>query len=71
MDSLRLKFLSIKKAFDTVDHQILCEKLKYYGIKGIANKWFSSYLSGRAQFVKINECTSEEQYTMASLKIPF
>ena len=47
-------FVDFQKAFDTVDHQILIQKLNYYGIRGIANNWFSSYLQNRTQFVSIN-----------------
>ena len=36
--------IDFQKAFDTVDHQILIQKLNYYGIRGTANNWFSSYL---------------------------
>ena len=46
-------FVDFQKAFDTVDHQILIQKLNY-GIRGIANNWFSSYLQNRTQFVSIN-----------------
>ena len=47
-------FVDLQKAFDTVDHEILSSKLDYYGIRGISNNWFKSYLSYRKQFVSIN-----------------
>ena len=47
-------FVDLQKAFDTVDHQLLLAKLKYYGVRGIPLEWFRSYLTNRSQFVKIN-----------------
>ena len=47
-------FVDLQKAFDTVDHQILLAKLSHYGICGVSNDWFKSYLSNRSQYVSIN-----------------
>ncbi len=45
-------FLDLKKAFDTVDYHILCQKLAAYGVVGSANAWFRNYLSNRKQVTR-------------------
>ena len=53
--------LDFAKAFDTVNRDILFEKLKYYGIRGLPLNWFKSYLSGRYQCVKTNNVKSDNK----------
>ena len=49
--------IDLQKAFDTVDHAILLEKLRCIGVSSVA--WFQSYLSARRQCVSINGTFSE------------
>ena len=54
-------FLDLKKAFDTVPHDILLKKLQKLGITGTALEWFTSYLSNRTQKVVVNDTLSDSQ----------
>ena len=47
-------FVDLKKAFDTVEHDILLSKLEHYSVCGLANDWFQSHLTSRKQYVSIN-----------------
>ena len=49
-----LVFIDLKKAFDTVDHNILCKKLELYGVHHRELSWFKSYLTNRKQFCRVN-----------------
>lgn len=48
-------FLDLKRAFETIDRDILMEKIESMGIEGVEKRWFESYLSGRMQQTKFNE----------------
>ena len=49
-----LIFLDLEKAFDTISHSILLQKLEYYGTRGNTHDLFTSYLTERKPVVSIN-----------------
>ena len=54
-------FIDLEKAFDTVDHTLLQNKLSYCGIRDTANRWFKSYLSNQTQYVSSNGFNSNHK----------
>ena len=53
--------IDLQKTFDTVDHNIILDKLFHYGTRNTANNWFSSCLANRNQFVISNGFYSDLQ----------
>ena len=51
-------FIDLRKAFNTVNHEILLLKLEHYGIRGLILQWFKSYLSNRKQYVYLISSTA-------------
>ena len=54
-------YIDLKKAFNTVQHDILLSKLQHYGIRCEALNWFKSYSTDRKQFTKVNGICSDLQ----------
>ena len=52
----------LSAAFDTLDVDLLCKKLKIYGFDKLTCKWFSSFLTGRSQRVRIGNVLSERVF---------
>ena len=48
-------FLDSRKAFNTLDHNMLLHKLDHYGIIGETKQLFESYITNRQQFIQIND----------------
>ena len=65
LETIPLEYLL---TFDTVDHNILLEKLDYYGIRGVAKNWFESYLNNQKQFVTLNG--SDSSFKPVSTVLP-
>ncbi len=64
-----LVLLDLSAAFDTVDHNILLERLEnWVGLSGMALKWFRSYLEGRGYYVSIGE--HESKWTSMTCGVP-
>ena len=53
-------YINLQKAFDTVNHSILMDKLEYYGIQGVPKMWLESFLIGRHQFTHIKDRSSNK-----------
>ena len=62
-----LVFIDYKKAFDLIDHGLLLEKLKAYGVRDNELDLLGSYLSGRTQYVQINGCHSSPRTVSAGV----
>ena len=52
-------FIDFKKAFDTVNHSLLLDKLTFFDIRGTPLNWMNSYLNSRLQYVQINNLKSQ------------
>ena len=60
-------FMDLRKAFNTVDYHILLHKPSHYGIRGVINKWFCSYLNGRTQTTQVGSYISKREKTSCSV----
>ena len=61
-------FIDLRKAYDTVNHEILLKKLSLSGVRGVQLKWFASYLENRSQCVAIGNHVSS--YSNISIGVP-
>jgi hypothetical protein len=68
-------FLDLTKAFDVLNHKLLLPKLELHALRGKIHSWMNSYLSGKTQFVEIqqlDEKTSNiKAYTLSCKEIKY
>ncbi len=62
-------FIDLSKAFDTINHNYLLEKMEHYGFRGTVHAWLKSYLENRQQYVQIN-CLNLNQSPADCLRAP-
>jgi hypothetical protein len=62
-------FFDISKAFDTVDHRVLLEKVERWGIRGTSNAWLASYLSNRVQVVETRAVIGSTEQRIVSRSV--
>ena len=63
--------MDFQHGFDTVNHHILMKKLEYYGVRGISNNFFLSYLNNRKEFVCLYDYKSSIADNVGCLKTPY
>lgn len=51
-------FIDLKKAFDTIDRNIMLEKMERYGVRGVGQEWLKSYIRYRSQYVQVGDAMS-------------
>ena len=60
-------FIDLKKAFDTVNYEILLKKLEHYGIKDVELLWFKNYLKNRQQYVNLSSLADQSSINSSKL----
>ena len=60
-------FIDLEKAFDTGNHEILINKLAYYGFRGVTQNLLKSFLTNRKQYVSVNGFDSEKLYVLCGV----
>ena len=60
-------FIDLSKAFDTLSHSILIEKLSAYGVRNGELIWFTDYLFSRQQFVQVDGYSSDSTYVLTGV----
>ena len=60
-------FIDLKKASDTVNHEILLNKLNFCGFRGLINDWFQSHLKNRMETIQIGEYLSTKLISLCGV----
>ena len=60
-------FIDLKKTFNMVNHEILLDKLNFYGLRGLINDWFQSRLKNRMQTIQIGAYLSTKLISLCGV----
>jgi len=60
-------FIDLSRAFDTISHSTLTDKLRSYGVRGMELNWFKCYLFGRSQYVDIGGVKSKAEPVLSGV----
>ena len=61
-------FIDLAKTFDCINYEISLAKLHFYGIRGVSENWFRSYLSNRRQKIEVKSPITAQNFSLTGVQ---